>query len=455
MINTGDLIASSQIVDAVQNYYDWQNLYSSAKIFSIMNNIGMVDTSPGIPSDKNNRGGGKGNYQVLYNKTTGQKTDYTTTGAIAPASGALNFKTLDSTSRFDFSSALTFINVKQRAGLGFVLIGTVVDGDAVQKTVRATFRINTVNTATSDLTCQLLASTLNGVTNADACTSVITGAYVLLTEVADYAGAAPESDDMGTGQYSNYVQMFDSSFGKDLMALSQETKYDNQMEGLQAGMTPAFYSKIETSLMFGGKYAPSSTYNYGTMNGIWDILNLSDPTLNTDADKPTIKVENSTTFNYWTLYEIFCDRPAGAPETVLGFTTPYFGMLIEKAMKAEGETVRTEMVQFPRMSFQNRSMMIGDTKVNIITSEKMKYHPPLVDQTTATLIAKQEHALVCIDPRNAGLFYHENEVLGTMLPKVSNLDPVRGQRVKESHILAALTFGIWNRQYHVAYGITG
>ena len=456
MNNTGVLIAADQIVDAVQNFFDWQMLYSSAKSFAVMNNIGMVGSKAGVPDGQGTGSGGKGNYRVLYNKVTGVKTDYITTGAITPAAGAINLMTVGTTtSQLDISAALTLINVKQRAGLAFRINGSVVTSTPATVTFSALFRLETVTTEDSNLLCRLISSSLSGVAAAAACTSIVTGSNFLITELANFSDGAPESDDITTAQYENYIQMFDSAYGKDLVALSQQTKYDNSINGLRRAVEPAFYSKIETALWYGGGFAPTATYNYGEMKGIWKLLNLSDPTLNTDEAKPQVKVESSATFNYWTLYDMLADRPAGAPETMIGFTSSKFGGMIEREALAMNKTVDVETVRFPRMSYKMRTIEVGDTQIRLVTTDKLKYHPSMVDSVTDTLIAKQEHVLVCLDPNNAGIDYHDNAKFGTMIPKVRALDPIRDKRVEEAHILAALTFGVTNMQNHLAYGITG
>jgi hypothetical protein len=91
-INTSTLISASQIVDAVQNYVDWNRLYMNTKLFALMNNLGLVSAQ--VPSGT----GGKGNYRILYNKATGVKTDYTLATAISDvSSGKINLKTIKGT----------------------------------------------------------------------------------------------------------------------------------------------------------------------------------------------------------------------------------------------------------------------------------------------------------------------------------------------------------------------
>ena len=72
-----------------------------------------------------------------------------------------------------------------------------------------------------------------------------------------------------------------------------------------------------------------------------------------------------------------------------------------------------------------------------------------------TNTAKQEYTMLCLDPRYLGLMYHQDAVLGTMIPGVRPVAQTRDARVEEAHMLAALTLGMWNMNQHVAYGITG
>jgi hypothetical protein len=128
-------------------------------------------------------------------------------------------------------------------------------------------------------------------------------------------------------------------------------------------------------------------------------------------------------------------------------------MLIEKAAFQMNKPVDVSVVQFPKMSFVKRSVQIGDTELIIIVDDKLKYHPTLKDSAAAT--AAQEYVMVCLDPRNTGITYHNNAEYGVMIPAVRPVLETRDKRTKEEHIIAALTLGVWNLHQHVAYGITG
>ena len=169
-----------------------------------------------------------------------------------------------------------------------------------------------------------------GVSKADTCTQFNSGAFVLLEEVAEFGGSAPEADDMTTTQYENYIQMFDTTYGKNLVAMSQLTKYDNAMETLYQAHEPAFYSKINTALWFGQGLAPASGHDYGSMKGIWKLLNLSNATANTDPAKPIIKVSTGTTFDFWEFADVLAERGTDAPSRLHCYATSKMSMLIEK-----------------------------------------------------------------------------------------------------------------------------
>jgi hypothetical protein len=445
LINTGTLIAADQIIPAVQNLYDWNRLYMNSKLFALMNNLGLVDAT--VPSGS----GGKGNYAVHYNKSTGMKTDYTCVADITPKAGKIDLKTINSSSRLDTSSAFTFVNINAREGLALRINGSAVDDAGATKEFSALFRIYRVDDA-DDWYVRLVDSTLKDVADADECDSITTGSFVLVEECAEFGGSAPVPDDLTTTQDVNYIQMFDTSYGKNMVAASQLTKYDNSMETLYRTVEPAFYSKINSALWFGHRgYAPQASYDYGAMKGIWGWLNLSDPSLNTDQAKPTIKVDTGTDIDLWSLAKTFAERGTDAPEKVHCYTTSKMSVKLAQAANDAKEVVRTEMVSFPKMTFKKRSIMIGDTELIIIVDDKLKYHPKFYDGTNT---AAQEHVMICLDPRSTMLTYHNNSKLGVMAPAVRPVFNERDRRTEEDHMIAALTLGMWNMHNHVAFGIT-
>lgn len=451
MINTSTLISASQVVDAVQNYVDWNRLYMNTKLFALMNNLGLVSAQ--VPSGT----GGKGNYRILYNKATGVKTDYTLSADIVDVGGGKIKLTTVKGTAFHINPgafATELENVSAREGLALRVIGTVTNGTPANVSVNCLLRITAVTSA-ADWTVELIDTNLTGAVN-DACTAIISGSYVLLEEVAEFGGSAPAADDMTTTQDENYIQMFDSTYGKNLVALSQLTKYDSAMETLYQAHEPAFYSKINTALWFGQGSYPTAGHDYGNMKGIWKLLNLADADLNTASAKPIIKVDSGTTFDFWKFADVLAERGTDAPSKLHCYTTSKMSMLIEKAAFQMNKPVDVSVVQFPKMSFVKRSVQIGDTELIIIVDDKLKYHPTLKESAVSGTgqTAAQEHVMICLDPRNTGITYHNNAEYGVMIPAVRPVLETRDKRTKEEHIIAALTLGVWNLHQHVAYGIT-
>ena len=124
MNTTYDLINASQIIPAVQNFYNWSALYDDPTFFALLNNLGRAEVAAEPTGGK-----GKGNYRVEFNKLTGMKTTYTTAADITPKAGNLNLKDINITSEIDFiSAALTLSNITPREGLAFRIIGTATIG---------------------------------------------------------------------------------------------------------------------------------------------------------------------------------------------------------------------------------------------------------------------------------------------------------------------------------------
>lgn len=446
MNTTYDLINASQIIPAVQNFYNWSALYDDPTFFALLNNLGRAEVAAEPTGGK-----GKGNYRVEFNKLTGMKTTYTTAGVIDTAAGKINVKAINATSRLDTHVAFTLSNITPRVGLAFRVIGTIVDGAAAEKEVNAVFRINVV-TATDDWTCECLDTNLSGVANADTCTSIKAGATIYVTDVAEFGGTAPTADDMATSQFYNYLQMYDISFGKNLIAMAQNTKYDNSMIPLQNAVQTRLFRSINTDLYYGELGAtPGATSDYGTMKGLWGMLNLRNTSLDTDESAIVAKVDTGTTVDFWKLTEAVASRNYGS-KNLLCLTTKEFSGLLAKSALAVNETVRTETINFPKYSVLKRSITVADTTLNLVCDNTLMSHPTFNDGTNTAGTGKM---MICLDPNKVAIMYHQNPKLGVMIPRIETVLNARNQRTEESHILAALTLGLWDKAAHFAYGITG
>lgn len=456
MNNTGTLIAASQIIPAIANFYDWNRLYKNAKLFSLMMNLGLA--SAVVPTGS----GGKGNYRAEFNKTTGMKTDYVAAGA-APeaAAGTFDLRTsnLGNNFQLDFSAALALVNISARVGMGIRFIGYGVDGAAATQRFNILMRIEAI-TGAADWTVKLLQTSLDNTVAYGTFSTLLAAhggtadpSYYLITDVAEFGGEAPTADDILTSQDYNNIQMYDVSYGKNIVAKSQLLKFDNHMNTLLGAVEPRFMSQINTDLWFGGTvFSPSATLDYGAMKGIWKFLNLDNPALNTDAAAPTVRVDAGTDIDFWNLAATIADRSTDAPEKLLCFTTSTMDIKLLKSAHAVNATVRNETVHFPKMTFNKRSIMVGDTELILIVDDKLNYHPIL--QNSAGTAAGRGNLCVMIDPRSVKLMYHDNDEYGVMIPSVRKVNNSRDKRVVEDHMISALTLGMWNLHQHIAYGIT-
>lgn len=446
MNTTYDLINASLIIPAVQNFYNWSALYDDPTFFALLNNLGRAEVAAEPTGGK-----GKGNYRVEFNKLTGMKTTYTTAADITPAAGDLNLKDINITSQIDFiSAALTLSNITPREGLAFRIIGTAtIGGNPFNCNVL--FRINSV-AASPTYVCELLDTNLSAQAGADKATNILSTATIYVTDVAEFGGTAPTADDMATSQFYNYLQMYDISFGKNLVAMAQNTKYDNSMIPLQNAVQTRLFRSINTDLYYGELGAtPASGKDYGTMKGLWGMLNLRNTAADTDESAIVAKVDTGTTVDFWKLTEAVASRNYGS-KNLLCLTTKEFSGLLAKSALAVNETVRTETINFPKYSVLKRSITVADTTLNLVCDNTLMSHPTFNDGTNTAGTGKM---MICLDPNKVALMYHQNPKLGVMIPRIETVMNERNKRTEESHILAALTLGLWDKAAHFAYGITG
>lgn len=449
---TFDLINSSNILPAVQNYYNWSALYRDAPTFTAFNNLGMLQVAD-VPTG----GKGRGNYRVDFNKLTGMKTKYLLAADITPAAGAINLKTPQegTTSTINPAAGLTLVNVTARVGMGLRFVGTATDGAAATKQINVLFRINTV-TSSTNWTVELLQSNLENVANADTCTAIDSGGYCYITDIAEFGGEAPTADDMSTTQDYNYLQMYDIAYGKNLIAMAQNTKFDNTNAETAIAVQARMFNSINTDFWFGLLSAdhgngPRSGYDYGTMGGMWGLLGLEDTSANTDPSSIVAQVDSGTSIDFDNLELAVSSRTFGS-NNLIAFGSRKMSAYLAQAARRAGEVVRTETVQFPRCAIKKRVIPVGDVTLNFIADDTLLHHPTFSDGSNT---AGQGLMFVAFDPDRVGLFYHQNPKLGLMVPKTEPVFNERNKRTEEYHMLAALTCGAWDKSAHFAYGITG
>ena len=453
---TYDLINDGNIIPAVHNFYNWAELYKYAPTFTAFNNLGMLQVAAEPTGGK-----GKGNYRVDFNKLTGMKTKYEITAAIEDVSDDIDLKTVGSTSVINPATGLTLLNITPRVGLGLRFVGTAsggtIGGGAAQN-INALFRLNTV-TSSTNWTLELLQSNLLGIDDTEDFDQIDAGSYCYITDIAEFGGVAPTADDMATSQDFNYLQMYDIAYGKNIVAMSQNAKFNNTNAETALAVQARMFNSINTDIWFGllnsatgsPGNAPRDGFDYGSMAGMWGLLGLANTSTSTDPSKIVAQVDTGTSIDFDKLELAVSSRTYGS-DNLVAFGSRKMSAYLAQAARRAGETVRTETVQFPRCAIQKRVIPVGDVTLNFISDDTLLHHPVFSDGTNS---AGQGLMFVAFDSSKAGLFYHDNKKLGLMVPKTEPVFNERNKRTEEYHMLTALTCGAWDKAAHFAYGITG
>lgn len=452
MDTTYDLINASNILPAVHNFYNWSELYAEAPTFAAFNNLGMIQVA-----DTPTGGRGRGNYRVEFNKLTGMKTKYLLSGNIADVSDDIDLKTIGNTSVINPATGLTLLNITPRVGLGLRFIGTAtggtIGGGAAQN-INALFRLNVI-TSSTNWTVELLQSNLEAEAGADDFDTLDSGGYCYITDIAEFGGEAPTADDMDTSQDYNYLQMYDIAYGKNIVAMSQNAKYDNTNAETAIAVQARMFNSINTDIWFGLLNAagngPRDGYDYGTMGGMWGLLGLENTSLNTDPSSIVAKVDTGSTVDFDKLEEAISARNYGSDQ-LIAFGSRKMSAKLAQAARLVNETVRTKTVQFPRCAIKARMINVGDVEIAFIADDTLLHHPTFYDGTNTAATGEM---FVAFDKSKAGLFYHDNKKLGLMVPKTEPVFNERNKRTDEYHMLTALTCGAWDKAAHFAYGVTG
>ena len=418
MNTTYTLSNASLLIPQVANKYNWAEMYRNSTFYTLLNQLGMIDAF-------------KGDFKVEINKTTGRASIYTTTNTLTVSNTVGG-----SSAALDLETLVGFPSGMVRVGTAFHIRGTVGSTD-----VTAQVRVASGSAG---------AWVVETVAKEGTVGAFVTGAKVILSDVAEYGGSAPESEDFYPTQDSNVMQMFDLAFGKNMVALSQTTKFDNSLEYLGLEIQDRLFRMINNQLLFGvAAREPQSGKDYGVMKGLPAFMGLADTSAVTNG--VVGKVDTGTTVDFWNLVDWLNARTMGS-ERLLCITSPSFATKIAKAAAAVNETARTVTVEFPRVSITKKEYSVGDHILSIVTDRNLESASPKFTDWTNT--AAHQNMLFAIDTDNFKLSYHDNAELGLMTPSIRDIEQVRDKRVKERHMTAALSCAMWKLPSHGAYGIT-
>lgn len=482
--NLGYMIGHYDLPKSVMNFFDWQNLYHNSKSFAAFNAFGEVTATMPVNPDLN------GNYKFYFNKPTGFLTEYhtgsdfelvidasysshcnlaaNTDGTVDGASTVHPVFKLDTikggsvssasaANETNIAAALGLMNIHIREGLGFYVIGGLYTdlSAAGSGTLDAgqSCGFAFVGKDGGKMVCELMDSSIPSSGTAKYLIKISGAVTILVTDYAEFDGAAPAADDMGTTQNYNFLQMFDATIGKGYSEQSQGTYFDNKFEGLFPPLRTMEQIKYNTQLLFGMKgAAPTQDSPRGATMGIWGLMKLHNPAAwNGENAKPAIKVATGTDIDFWDLYEFIETRPTYVNKNMLCITTPKMGMLLKKAAEQSRDLDRVPGIEFPNVPGDvSYSFRIGDTTLHCITDNILQYHPKFTDGTKT---ADQGNVMLMLDMRYCGIKYQNNAKLGLMIPQIDNIDPINRERKDRAHMFSCWGTAMWNPQMHAFYGL--
>lgn len=477
--NLGYMIGHYDLPKSVMNFFDWQNLCRNSKSFAAFNAFGEVTATMPVNPDLN------GNYKFYFNKPTGFLTEYHTGSDFELIIDSLYSSQCDLAANTDgtvdgapivhpvfkldtikggsvgsasaaneanIAAALGLMNIHIREGLGFYVIGGLYDSNGALTGQSCGFAF--VGKDNGHMLCELMDSSIPSSGTPKNLVKISGAVTILVTDYAEFDGAAPAADDMGTTQSFNFLQMFDATIGKGYSEQSQGTYFDNKFEGLFPPLRTMEQIKYNTQLLFGMKgAAPTQESPRGATMGIWGLMKLHNPTAwNGENAKPAIQVDNGTTLDYWKLYKFIEQRPTYVNKNMLCITTPQMGVLLKQAAAESRDLDRVPGIEFPNVPGDTTySFKIGDTTLHCITDNILQYHPLFKDYAGNT--ATQSHVMLMLDMRYCGIKYQNNAKLGLMIPQIDNIDPINRERKDRAHMFSCWGTAMWNPQMHAFYGL--
>jgi len=424
--NVSQLMSADDIVEKTLNQQDWLGSLDDAYLFTLLNNLGMV--------------GAEGNVKFGVNQTTGLPDDYTLAATLtAPAKTAAQIAAHGSSnpsSAMDLETILGISEFAIRVGMAFNLS---------QAAKYAVVRVE------SGTTNAWVIRTLSSSGAADATVAFTSGALAMLSDNAVYRAGAPEAQEFKPERLYNAMQMFDLAYGNEMVANSQDTKYDNSIILQGREQMKRLHKMMNRALIYNTDYKVpgTGTDNTGQMNGIAGWLGLADSSSFSTYD-PTVQINSGTSVDFWNLRE-WADKFSMGNKNKLALTSAEFSTKIAQAASAAGETIRSQTIEFPRFNAFIRSIDLGNITLNLMVDRSMSKFTPYMND--GTLTATQKNVLIAIDRDSFKLQYHNNDQLGLLTPTVRNVAQTNDERMVKSHVLAGMSTALWKKPAHGAYAL--
>jgi len=424
--NVSQLMSADDIVKKTLNQQDWLGSLDDAHLFVLLNNLGMV--------------GAEGNVQFGVNQTTGLPDDFTLAATLtAPARTAGQIaahKASNVSSAMDLETILGISEFAIRVGMTFNLS---------QAAKYASIRVD------SGTTNAWVIRTLTSSGAADATVAFTSGSLAMLGDSATYRAGAPAAQEFKPTREDNVMQMFDLAYGNEMVANSQETRYDNDIVLQGREQMKRLHKMMNRAMIYNTDYKIPGlgTDNNGQLKGIAGWLGLADSSSFGTYD-PTVQIDSGTSVDFWSLRR-FADKFSMGNKNKLAVTSATFSTKIAQAAAAAGETVRTKTIEFPRFNAFIRSVDLGNIVLNLVVDRSMDKFTPYMND--GTLTATQKNVMIAIDRDSFKIQYHNNKKLGLLTPTVRNVAMTNDERMTKMHVLSGMSTALWKKPAHGAYAL--
>ena len=424
--NVSQLMSADAIVEQSLNQQDWLGSLDDAHLYVLLNNLGMI--------------GAEGNVKFGVNQTTGLPDDFTLAGTVT-----VPLRTADQINNHQASAASEAMNLEALIGINEFAIRVGMTFNLSQGDKYASIRVD------SGSSTLWVIRTLSSSGAANSPVEFTAGSLAMLGDSAVYRAGAPEAQEFAPSREDNVMQMFDLAWGNEMVANSQDTRYDNDIVIQGREQMKRLHKMMNRAMIYNTDYKIPGlgTDNNGQMKGIAGWLGLND-TRNFGAYDPITKIDTGATVDYWNLRK-WADRFTMGNKNKLAVTSASFSTKLAKAAADEGEIVRTKTIEFPRFNCLIRTIDLGNVVLNLVVDRSLDKFTPFMNDGTNT--ATQKDMLIAIDRDSFKIQYHNNKKLGLLTPTVREVKSINDERMVKMHALSAMSTALWKKPAHGVYAL--
>jgi len=424
--SVANLMENKAIIERNRNHSDWLGSMDDSALFVLLNNIGLISA--------------EGNVKFGVNQTTGLPDDFVLAGTVqAPARAQGQ---IDDHAASNPSSPM---NLENLIGIDEFAIRVGMTFNLSQGANYASIRVDSGSTHSWSI------RTLSSSAPAGVDMDFTSGSLAMLGDSAVYRAGAPEAQEFAPSREYNVMQMFDLAWGNEMVANSQNTKYDNSIVLQGREQMKRLHKMMNRAMIYNTDYKIPGlgTDNNGQMKGIAGWLGINN-TEDFGAYDPVTKIDSGTTVDFWNL-RAWADRFTMGNKNKLAVTSAAFSTKLAQAAASVGETVRTKTIEFPRFNAFIRTIDLGNIVLNLIVDRNLdKFTPYMYD---GTLAGRQKDMLIAIDRDSFKIQYHDNDKLGLLTPTVREVKSINDERMVKMHALSAMSTALWKKPAHGVYAL--